>query len=102
MSISRAVRRMRSAISPRLATSSFRITKRSHPEDAEAAASLDRRGGDGGQGDAEHRAGVARVDDAVVVQPAADEEGVGLGVDLRLDGVPAGVVGGLVELPAGG
>src|SRR5947209_19262936 len=100
MSIARAVRTMRAAISPRLATSSLRITGASHPEDAEAAASLDGRGVRGGQRDAQRRAGVAGVEQAVVVEPGGDEEGVRLGLDLLLDGAPPRVIGGLVELPA--
>src|SRR3954454_6574623 len=94
MSIARAVRRMRSAISPRLAISSFRIMRSSHPEDAEAAASLDRPGVRGGERDAQRGAGVAGVEQAVVVEPRGDEEGVRLGVDLRLDRPPAGGGGG--------
>src|SRR3954465_14176996 len=116
MSIARAVRMMRSAISPRFAMSSFRIimpppegrsgpcgpcgrARRSHPEDAEAAASLDRSGVRGGQRDAERRAGVTRVEQAVVVEPRGDEEGVRLGLDLRLDGPPPAGVGPVVATP---
>src|SRR6195952_307563 len=74
----------------------------SHSEDAEAPASLDRARGRRGQGDAESSAGVARIEQAVVVEPCGDEEGVRLGLDLRLDGAAAHVVGRLVELAAGG
>src|SRR5437763_2412117 len=74
MPISRAVRKIRRAISPRLATSSLVIAGRltvascraSHPEDAEALRSGDLVGVGGGQGDAQHGAGVAGVDDPVV------------------------------------
>ena len=57
-------------------------------------------GVDGRQRDAEHGAGVAGVDDAVVVEPGGDGERVGLGLDLRLDRGGAGAVGVLVERPA--
>src|ERR1035438_10168336 len=90
---------MRLAISPRLAISSLPIGPvsswagadttdpfgimfvigGSHPEHAEAAAPGDRARVHGRQGHAQHGAGVPRVDDAVVVQPRADEEGVRLG-----------------------
>ena len=42
-------------------------------------------GVDGRERDAQHGAGVARVDDPVVVEPGGDGERVGLGLDLRLD-----------------
>src|SRR5262245_17258437 len=70
-----AVRMTRAAISPRLATSNFVIIG-SHPEDAEATPALDTVGGDRGQRHPEHVAGVAGVDDAVVVEPRGDGEGV--------------------------
>jgi len=100
----RAVRKIREAISPRLATSSFLITGTSptHPEDAEAAASLDWPRVNGRQSDPQHGAGVTRVDDAVVVQAGADEEGVRLALDLRLDLLPPLLVGlGVVVTPGG-
>ena len=52
--------------------------------------------------DAEHGPGVARVDDAVVVEPGGDEEGVRLGLDLGLDRGGAGPVRLLVERLPGG
>src|SRR4051812_46247677 len=85
MPISRAVRHTRRAISPRLATSSERITCRSHPEDAVATASLDWLVVHDGQRHAEHRAGVARVDDAVVIEPRREEQRLRLRLDLVLD-----------------
>src|SRR5215472_6959119 len=94
----------RAAISPRLAMSSLLImaVTASHPEDAETAAAGDRAGVHGRQGQAQDGAGVARVDDAVVVQPRGDEEGVRLGLDLSLDRGRAGPVRLLVERPPGG
>ena len=82
MSRTRAERITREAISPRLAMSSFLmrvicvIPARLHPEDAEAAASLDHLGMGGRQADGQHSAGVARVDDAVVVEPGGGKERV--------------------------
>src|SRR3984957_9051457 len=104
ISMERAVRKIREAISPRLATSSFLITgpSPSHPEDAEAAASLDWPRVDGRQSDPQHGAGVTRVDDAVVVQAGADEEGVRFALDLRLDLLPPLLVGFGVVLAPGG
>src|SRR3954452_14624237 len=85
MPISRAVRNTRRAISPRFATSSERITERSHPEDAVATASLDRLVVHDRQRHAEHRAGVAWVDDAVVIQTRSEEQRLRLRLDLVLD-----------------
>src|SRR4051812_50217975 len=85
MPISRAVRNTRRAISPRLATSSARIICRSHPEDAVATAPLDRLVVHDRQRHAEDRAGVARVDDAVVVEPRGEEQRLRLRLDLVLD-----------------
>ena len=48
----------------------------------------------------EHRAGVARVEQPVVVQPAGHEQGQRLALDLVLDGGPHRRVGLLVERPA--
>src|SRR5688572_25277999 len=69
---SRQVRNTRRAISPRLATSSLLIVM-SHPEDAEAVGALDGQVVDHGQADAQDGAGVARVDDAVVVHHPGEE-----------------------------
>src|SRR5690606_19491310 len=91
-----AVRMTRAAISPRLATSSLSII-RSHPEDAEATAAGDGLGVDGRERHAQHGAGVARVDDPVVVEPCGDGERVRLLLDLRLDGGGALAVRLLVE-----
>src|SRR3954470_21336621 len=68
----RQVAKTRRAISPRLATSTlektgFTAILASHPEHAEGAGAPHRRAVDRGQRDAEHVTGVARVDDAVVV-----------------------------------
>src|SRR4051794_21987457 len=64
----RHVATTRRAISPRLAVRTLLMVIRvAHPEDAEGVGALDRRGVDRGQGDAEEVAGVAGVDDAVVV-----------------------------------
>src|SRR6516165_12693869 len=91
------------AISPRLAMRSLvMVATASHPEDAEAAAAGYRAAVHGRQGHAEDGPGVARVDDAVVVQPRGDEEGVRLGLDLSLDRGGAGPVRLLVERPPGG
>ena len=49
----------------------------------------------------EHRAGVAWVDDPVVVDLAGHEQGVRLALDLLLDGAALGGVGCLVERPSG-
>ena len=56
----------------------------SHPEDAVARRAPDGCGVHRGQRDAEHRARVARIDDAVVPQARGGEEGVRLAVDLLL------------------
>src|SRR6266480_3582221 len=91
------------AISPRLAMRSLvmvlftGMALASHPEDAEAAAAGHGAAVHGRQGQAEDGPGVARVDDAVVVQPGGDEEGVRLGLDLGLDLRGAGPVRLLVE-----
>src|SRR5262245_19677151 len=64
-----AVRMIRQAISPRLATRSLwnrRASKTSHPEDAEAGGLGRRRVHAGGERQAEHGAGVGWIDDAVV------------------------------------
>src|SRR5947207_15442717 len=97
----------RAAISPRLAMRSLVmgpavVMGPSHPEDAEAAAAGHGAAVHGRQGQAQDGPGVARVDDAVVVQPGGDEEGVRLGLDLGLDRGGALAVGLLVERPAGG
>src|ERR1700712_2426046 len=72
MPIARSVRITRTAISPRLATSTVEnpaeVIGRSHPEDAEGRVGQRGVGGDG-QGQAEHGAGVGRVDHAVVPEP---------------------------------
>src|SRR3954468_17318186 len=88
MPMSRAVRKTRRAISPRLATSSLRMGIALHPEDAVAPASLDRLVVHDRQRHAEHRAGVARVDDAVVVDPRGEEQRLRLRLDLVLDDLP--------------
>ena len=88
MPSARQVAKTRRAISPRLATSSRRIITPSHPEDAEALGALDRSTVDGGQRDAQDGTGVPRVDHAVVVQAAGQEQGRRLGVDLLLDHRP--------------
>src|SRR6266487_999129 len=98
-----ADRMILAAISPRLAIRSLVIAlftgmaPASHPEDAEAAAAGHRAAVHGRQGHAEDGPGVARVDDAVVVEPRGDEEGVRLGLDLGLDRGGAGPVRVLVE-----
>src|SRR5689334_4875237 len=81
------VRNTRRAISPRLATRMFAITVAPalHPEDAIALRPLDRCVVDGGQAQAEHGAGVARVDDPVVVDHSGQEHRQRLGLDLLLD-----------------
>src|SRR4051794_27786740 len=82
MPIARAVRKMRRAISPRLATSRLCIAL--HPEDAEAAASLDGLVVRHRQRQTEHGACVAGVDDAVVVEPRGEEQRLRLRLDLVL------------------
>src|SRR5258708_12550817 len=82
----------RRAISPRLATKIRVIiwvlrssrkrppqaggapTSLSHPEDAEVRRPLDRGIGDGGQAHSQHGAGVARIEDPAVVDPARQEQ----------------------------
>src|SRR5438445_13676953 len=89
-----ADRMILAAISPRLAMRSLVMAllagmgMASHPEDAEAAAAGHGAAVHGRQGHAEDGPGVARVDDAVVVQPGGNEEGVRLGLHLVL--LPAG------------
>src|ERR1700712_2722835 len=97
--MARAVRMTRAAISPRLATSRrvMGMLSRSHSEDAETTASGDGPGMGGGQGHAEHRAGVTGIYDPVVVQLGRDEEGVGLPFDLGFDGLSARRVRSFVE-----
>src|SRR6201996_9868330 len=106
-----ADRMILAAISPRLAIRSLAIAlftgtgftgmaPASHPEDAEAAASGHRAAVHGRQGHAEDGPGVAGGDDAVVVEPRGDEEGVRLGLDLGLDLRGAGPVRCFVERPA--
>src|SRR5450759_1969096 len=85
MPMERAVRMILRAISPRLATSRVwtgvivgegrLIGASSHPEDAVAARPGDRLVVDDRQAHAEHRAGVPRVDDAVVVEAGGEEQG---------------------------
>src|SRR5512139_528504 len=65
---SRAALMIRSAISPRLATSRVEMVMSSHPEDAVRRRG-DRGVGGSGEAHAEHAAGVDRVDHAVVPQP---------------------------------
>src|SRR5258708_57383 len=102
MPMARAVRMMRRAISPRVAMSSLvtvgrRVRPLLHPEDAEATAAADHVGVHRRQGDAKDGAGVAGVDDAVVVDLAGHEERVRLTGDLVLDGRPLLGVGLVVE-----
>src|SRR4051812_1300782 len=105
--MARAVRMIRRAISPRLATSSlvtFGMSARGlslHPEDAEASASLHDVAMDSRQRDPKDAARVAWVDDAVVVHLAGDEEGVRLSFDLLFDRSALLGVGLFIELPAG-
>src|SRR6266508_1433245 len=73
MPTARHVAKTRRAISPRLATSSLLIMPASHPEDA--IAGLGRSTMDDRETEAEHGSGVPRVDDAVVVEPAGQEQG---------------------------
>src|SRR5581483_7007126 len=106
----RQVRKTRRATSPRLATSSIRmgvvvtalVLRRLHPEHAEAPPALDRVGVDGGEAHAEDVAGVAGIDDAVVVEPGREVQRQRLRFDLVLGGPAALGVLGLVDLPAGG
>src|SRR3981081_3778418 len=104
MSSARAERITREAISRRLAISSFLmrvIPAGLHPEDAEAAASLDGLRMSSRQADGQHGAGVARVDHAVVVEACRGEERMRLPLDLRLDVPAAFLVGAGAELAAG-
>src|SRR6476620_5269056 len=69
MPISRSVRITRTAISPRLATRTVSNMRGPlHPEDAVADV-FEGRVGAGGQGEAEHGAGLGGVDHAVVPEP---------------------------------
>src|SRR5262245_21502042 len=108
MPSSRQVRNTRRAISPRLATRTFRIVftrgpgafapmTRLHPEDAEARRARNLRGVDGGEGESEHGAGVAGVHDPVVPQPGGGVEGERLALDLLLHHLPHRGVALLVE-----
>src|SRR5262245_56779549 len=72
--ISRQVRWMRRAISPRFAIRSLRIAA-SHPEHAELAGARDDVRVDRRERHAQRRPAVAGVDDAVVVEPTAGERG---------------------------
>src|SRR5436305_2711685 len=94
----------RAAISPRLAMRSLVmgpavVMGPSHPEDAEAAAAGHGAAVHGRQGQAEDGPGVARVDDAVVVQTGGDEESVRLGRDLGLGRGSSGHVRVIVHTP---
>src|SRR5207245_881099 len=60
-------------------------TRRLHPERRERPRPGHRRRVDRGQREPEHRTGLARVDDAVVPQPPAGIDRVGLPGDHRLD-----------------
>src|SRR5689334_7554675 len=97
MPMPEAVAKTRRAISPRLATRSFFTLSPSHPEDAEPAAPFHDIVVDGGQRDAQHRTGVARIDDPVVENLAAQEHRPRLPIDLILDELPRLRVGLLVE-----
>src|SRR5271170_3882842 len=102
MSMARAVRITRTAISPRLATRSLCILiSPSHAEDAETVPAADRRGVGGGEGHPEYVPGSARVDHPVVVQPRCHEERMGLPLDLLLDRAAPLLVGLLIEFAAG-
>src|SRR5580700_6931148 len=100
-----ALRMMRRAISPRLATRSLVITgtpwrpddAASHPEHAVAACPVDGVVVDDRQAQAQNRAGVAGIDDPVVIEPGRKEKGQRFGLDLGFDGGPHGRVGLLVE-----
>src|SRR5262245_22921550 len=83
-----AVRMIRQAISPRLAINSLskgRPVDTSHPEDAEAGRLGRRRVEAGREREAEHRAGVGRVDHAVVPQPRGGVIGMALLLVLLAD-----------------
>src|SRR3954447_10075547 len=82
----RSVRVTRTAISPRLAIRTVENTAvaRLHPEDA-VADRLQRRVGADRQGEADHRPGVHRVDDAVVPEPSRGVVGVTLPLVLLAD-----------------
>src|SRR5690606_39438990 len=78
----RQVAKTRRAISPRLATRTVEtvsVTTASHSEDAEAVGALDRGVVDGRERHAQHRAGIAGIDHAVVVEPAGHEHRQRLG-----------------------
>src|SRR5580692_10818076 len=92
-----AVRMMRRAISPRLATKRQLIVISSHPERAEVGAAAHFSVVRAGQGDADYGAGIPGVDDAVVPHPARREQRRGLLFQLVFDGFPVLLVGRLVE-----
>src|ERR1700681_1782663 len=101
-----APRMTRRAISLRLATRSFwimgapsRPRALSHPEHAVAARAVDGRVVDDRQAHAEDVAGVAGIDDAVVVEAGRKEQGQGLALDLGLDHGRPGGRRPLVEVP---
>jgi hypothetical protein len=81
-----SVRMMRTAISPRLATSTFvMVVMRSHPEDAVAGVGH-RDTGDDVEGEAEHVAGLRGLDHAVVPEPRGGVVGAALAFVLVADG----------------
>src|SRR5688572_6073378 len=96
----RQVANTRLAISPRLATRRRWIIWPSHPEDAVALGALPRRVLDHRQADAQDGAGVAGVDDAVVVEHPGQEEREALLLDGLLDELAHAGVGRLVVLLA--
>src|SRR5882762_1205561 len=92
-----AVRMIRQAISPRLATRSLwkrRADDTSHPENAEAGRLRRRRIHAGGERQSQHGAGVGRIDDAVVPDARARVVGMTLLLvllaDRRLEGLVVG------------
>src|ERR1700741_4012704 len=85
MPSSESVPATRTAISPRLAIRTV-WNMRSHPEDA-VADGFERRVAGGGQGEPEHRAGVGRVDHAVVPEPRGGVVRVALVLVLGADRV---------------
>src|SRR5699024_3367595 len=95
------VRRIRIAISPRLAIRTLSIMCASHPEDA--VAGLGQRGaGDDVQGQAQHGAGVGGVDDPVVPQPSGGVVGAALRLVLLDDGPAERLLLGLAPGAAAG